>query len=311
MKSEARAYAPASIGNVSVGFDCLGLCLEGPGDTVIVRKSNSCRGVKISDIENDRGLLPRETKKNVAGLVAEKLLEASGKDTGIDIRIIKGLPLKSGMGSSAASSAAAAVAVNAVLGTQFTREELLDFVLEGEILAGGSAHADNAAPCLLGGLRLIMPGENTKTIALSYPETLSVSLVHPHVEIATREARGILPEKVTMSTAVKQSAYLAAFVHALQISDWTLIGESMRDFLAEPRRNSLIPHLHAVRLAAVKAGALSCGISGSGPSLFALCRNIDAAKESAKAMAGVYLRDGIACDQYFSHVNSRGTVLLT
>lgn len=311
MKNEARAFAPASIGNVSVGFDCLGLCLEGPGDTVIVRKNNSERGVKISQIENDQGLLPRETKRNVAGLVAEKLLEASDRDCGIDIRIIKGLALKSGMGSSAASSAASAVAVNAALGSPFTKEELLPFVLEGEILAGGSAHADNAAPCLLGGMQLILPGENLKTIALSYPETLSVSLVHPHIEIATREARGILPEEVPMSTAVKQSAYLAAFVHALQICDWSLIAESMRDFLAEPRRKSLMPHLETVRLAAVEAGAVACGISGSGPSIFALCRNIDDARKSAKAMARVYLREGLSCDQYYSHVNSRGTILIS
>lgn len=311
MKNEAGAYAPASIGNVSVGFDCLGLCLEGPGDTVIAREAKEGKAVTIRTIEGDGGLLPRETSQNVAGLVAQKLLEATGIDMGVDIGIIKGLPLKSGMGSSAASSAAAAIAVNTLLGNPFSKEELLPFVLEGEKLAGGSAHADNAAPCLLGGIRLILPGKPVKTVSLNYPADLSVALVHPHIYIATREARELLPASVPLSVAVEQAAFLAAFVHGLEHEDWNLIAKAMCDQLAEPVRSKMIPHFLEVKESALKQGALNCGISGSGPALFALCRGRTAAESCAKAMAAVYERRHIGCEYYISGIHAGGAKVLS
>jgi homoserine kinase len=311
MNHEFRAYAPASIGNVSVGFDCLGLCLEAPGDIVSVRATPEAGKVFIHRIEGDSGLLPRDSSLNVAGVVAEKMLAQCSDNIGVEIDIRKGLPLKSGMGSSAASSVASALALNALLGYPFRKEDLLSFILEGERLAGGTAHADNAAPCLLGGIRLVFPGEPVRTISLAYPKSLTVALVHPHVDVATREAREILPAQVPLSVAVKQAAYLAAFIHALQHEDWDLIADAMCDLLAEPARSTLIPAYSEVKDAALRNGALNCGISGSGPSLFALCRNRKNAELCAGAMADIYKQRNIDCEHYISGINTGGAKILT
>lgn len=310
MNNEYSAYAPASIGNVSVGFDCLGLCLEAPGDTVRVREIAETGKLYIRSIEGDGGQLSYKISENVCGLVAAKVLEAADNRMGIEISIQKGLPLKSGMGSSAASSAAAALAVNTLLGNPFSKEELLPFVLEGEKLASGSAHADNAAPCLLGGIRLILPGEPVRTVSLNYPASLTVALVHPHISIATREARDLLPQSVSLHVAVEQASFLAAFVHALEYEEWSLIAGAMCDRLAEPVRSKMIPGFSEVKNAALEYGALSCGISGSGPALFALCRGKTAAENCAKAMAAVYKEQHIDCEYYVSGVHAGGAKIL-
>lgn len=310
MYNEYSAYAPASIGNVSVGFDCLGLCLEAPGDTVRVREIAETGKLYIRSIEGDGGKLSYKISENVCGLVAAKLLEAAGSNIGLEIRIQKGLPLKSGMGSSAASSAAVAVALNALLGEPFQKEELLPFVLEGEKLAGGAPHADNAAPCLLGGIRLIPAVDTLKSLALTYPPELCIALLHPNIDIATRQAREILPQSVPLSTAVYQSSVLAAFVHGLAHGDWELIAISMRDYIAEPVRKSLIPYFSDLKISALESGALNFGISGSGPAVFALCRDIGSAHKVAGAMEAVLSSRNIAAESFVSRINTKGTRIL-
>ncbi|MBN2781331.1 MAG: homoserine kinase [Candidatus Marinimicrobia bacterium] len=308
--NKISAYAPASIGNVSVGFDCLGLALTQPGDTVSI-ENGTRPGIHLVRIEGDLGRLPKKTEENVVGVVIRSMLERLGRYDAMAVTLTKGLPLKSGLGSSAASSVAAAVAANAFLGEPFTKEELLPFAMEGERLACGAAHADNVAPALLGGITLIRPmSDPPDIIRIPFPKDLWCAVVHPDAAVATRDARAVLPELVPRDTAIRQSAYLAAFVTGLQQHDTDLISRSMVDLIAEPARKHLIPHFDEVREAALRAGALGCGISGSGPTLFALCKGKRSANRTAKAMGKVYNVHQLACETYISGINAEGAVLL-
>jgi homoserine kinase len=309
MPNEICAFAPASIGNVSVGFDCLGMALSSPGDTVYLKKGN-VPGVHISDIKGDNGKLPLKADENVAGVVVLHMLKALGRDDALELRLEKGLPLKSGLGSSAASAVAAAVAANAFFGYPFTRKELLPFAMEGERLACGAPHVDNVAPALLGGITLIRSYEPLDIISISYPERLRCAVVHPDVAVATRDARAALPASVPLDLAVRQSSYLAAFIAGLQQGDMDLIARSMIDLIAEPARKHLIPYLDEVKEAAISAGALACGISGSGPSIFALCNGVKAAEEAAKAMGAVYTAHHVQNETYISGINANGAKVL-
>ncbi len=308
--TKISAYAPASIGNVSVGFDCLGLALTHPGDTVSI-ESGTRPGVHLVRIEGDLGRLPKKTEENVVGVVIRSMLDRLGRDDAMAVTLTKGLPLKSGLGSSAASSVAAALAANAFLGEPFTKEALLPFAMEGERLACGAAHADNAAPALLGGITLIRPmSDPPDIIRIPFPKDLWCAVVHPDAAVATRDARAVLPELVPRDTAVRQSAYLAAFVHALHTNDWDLISRSMVDLIAEPARKKLLSHFDAVKAAALESGALACGISGSGPTIFALCKGKVSAEEVAVAMGKVYADKLIENEIYVSKVNRKGAELI-
>ena len=303
------AFAPASIGNVSVGFDCLGLALERPGDIVSIEAGTE-PGVKLVEIQGDNGKLPIETEKNVVGVVVQSMLNALKRDDALVIRLLKGLPLQSGMGSSASSSVAAAVAANEYFGKPFTREELIPFAMEGEKLACGAPHVDNVAPALLGGITLIRSYDPLDIISLPFPSQLMCAVVHPDVAVATRDARAVLPESLPRDLVVKQSAHLAAFVHALHTNDWDLISRSMVDLIAEPARKNLLPHFDAVKTAALEAGALACGISGSGPTIFALCKGKNSAEEIAVEMGKIYADYEIENEIYVSKINRRGTEIL-
>jgi len=303
------AFAPASIGNVSVGFDCLGLALERPGDIVSIEAGTE-PGVKLVEIQGDNGKLPIETEKNVVGVVVQSMLNALKRDDALAIRLLKGLPLQSGMGSSASSSVAAAVAANEYFGKPFTREELIPFAMEGEKLACGAPHVDNVAPALLGGMTLIHSHAPLDIISLPYPKNMVCAVVHPDVAVATRDARAVLPESLPRDLVVKQSAHLAAFVHALHTNDWDLISRSIVDLIAEPARKNLLPHFDAVKTAALEAGALACGISGSGPTIFALCKGKNSAEEVAVEMVKIYADAQIENEIYISKINCRGTEIL-
>ena len=306
MKTKSiSAFAPASIGNVSVGFDCLGLALERPGDIVTI-EAGTKSGAELIDLQGDNGELPIETEKNVVGVVVQSMLNALKRDDALAIRLLKGLPLQSGMGSSASSSVAAAFAANEYLGKPFTREELIPFAMEGEKLACGAPHVDNVAPALLGGITLIRSHDPLDIVFLPTPKNLYCAVVHPDVAVATRDARAVLPDSLLRDLAVKQSAHLAAFVHALHTSDWDLISRSMVDLIAEPARKNLLPHFDAVKAAALDAGALACGISGSGPTIFALCKGKTSAEETAVAMGKVYADHEIGNEIYVSRVNRKG-----
>lgn len=310
MKTKSiSVFAPASIGNVSVGFDCLGLALEYPGDIVTI-EAGSKPGAELIDLQGDNGKLPMETDKNVVGVVVQSMLNALDRNDALAIRLFKGLPLQSGMGSSASSSVAAAVAANEFLGKPFTREELIPFAMEGEKLACGAPHVDNVAPALLGGITLIRSNDPLDVISLPYPKKLYCAVVHPDVAVATRDARAVVPESLPRATAVKQSAHLAAFVHALHSNDWALISRSMVDLIAEPARKKLLPHFDAVKAAALEAGALACGISGSGPTIFALCNGKSSAEVVAVSMGKVYADAQIENEIYVSRVNRKGAEII-
>ena len=303
------AFAPASIGNVSVGFDCLGLALERPGDIVTIEPGKNL-GVELIEISGDNGVLPKDVDKNVVGVVVKKMLEDLGRNDALAIRLVKGLPLQSGMGSSASSSVAAALAANVFLGKPFRKEELVPYAMEGERLACGAAHADNVAPALLGGITLIRSNDPLDVIQLDFPKNLYCAVVHPDVAVATRDARAVVPKTLDTKTAVKQSAHLAAFVAALYKGDWNLISRSMVDLIAEPGRKDLLAHFDEVKNAGIKAGALACGISGSGPTIFALCKGKKSAEKTAISMAKVYAEYKIKNEFYVSKVNRKGAEVI-
>jgi len=285
MKS-VTAFAPATVSNVGCGFDVLGFALEGPGDEVTVRFApGRGPGVSIDDILDDEGRLPREASRNTAGVAAGALLTLLGESRAISLTIRKGLPLASGLGGSAASAAAAVVAVDALLGRRASRDQLIACALDGERIGAGSAHPDNVAPCLCGGFVLVRHPDPLDIVPLPVPSGLTAAVVHPDLEIETARARALLGDTVPLASAIRQWANVGALVDGLHRSDFALIGRALEDAIAEPRRASLVPGLAAIKRAAVDAGALGCGLSGSGPSLFALCPDRAIADRVAAAMA--------------------------
>jgi homoserine kinase len=307
--SGIKAFAPASIGNIGVGFDIMGLALEYPGDEVIARKSNQ-KGVRITKMTGHHGKLPYEPEKNTAGVAVIKLLEYLGNpETGIDLEVHKNLPLGSGMGSSAASAVAAVWATSELLRTGLSKRELLPFACAGEAVASGSIHGDNVAPSLLGGIILVRENTTYDVQRLYVPRGLYVALVHPAIKILTQDARAILSDTVPMKAFIQQTANAAAFVIGLANGDFELIGRCLRDVVIEPQRAKLIPGFYAVQSAAMTAGALGCTISGAGPAIFALCANSLTAENAAAAMQHVLTEQGIDSTIYLSSVNQEGAVI--
>ncbi|MBI5524904.1 MAG: homoserine kinase [Deltaproteobacteria bacterium] len=304
----AIAYAPATVANVAAGFDIMGFAVRAPGDEVTARLAGP-PGVRIASIDGDGGALPREAQKNTAGVAALGLLSHVGSPAGVEIELRKRMPLGSGLGSSAASAAAAAVAVNELLGRPLNREALLPFCMEAERTACGAAHADNAAPALLGGFVLIRSCHPLDIVRIPVPEELACAVVHPHIEIRTEDARMILRNKITMKEAITQWGNTAGLIAGLTTGDYDLIGRSLNDVVIEPVRAILIPGFHRVKEAAAGAGALGCSISGSGPSIFALARGVESARKAGGAMSDVYREMGVECDLYVSEINRDGTVL--
>ena len=306
----ATAFAPATVSNVACGFDVLGFALETPGDEVTARLAPS--GVRIEDITGDGGRLPREASRNTAGVAALALLAKLGERRGVTLSIRKGLPLSSGLGGSAASAAAAVVAVDAVLGAGAPIDTLMMCALEGERLGAGSAHADNVAPCLCGGFVLVRHPNPPDVIQLPVPAGLTAVVVHPDLEIETASARAMLGTTVPLADAVQQWANLGALVHGLHRGDFALISRALEDTIAEPRRAPLVPGLAMIKRAAMDAGALGCSLSGSGPSLFALCAGRDVAARVAEAMtATVKTHIGGDPQNYVSAIASRGAHVLS
>jgi homoserine kinase len=285
----ATAFAPATVSNVACGFDVLGFALGAPGDDVTARLV-SAAGVRIAEIVGDSGRLPRDAARNTAGVAAAALLKRIGDRRGIELSIRKGLPLSSGLGGSAASAVAAVVAVDAVLEAQSSLETLMACAFDGERIGAGSAHGDNIAPCLYGGFVLVRSSNPVDIVRLPVPEELVAVVIHPDLEIETSRARALLGDSVKLSDAIQQWANLGALVDALHRADYALLARSLEDRIAEPRRAPLVPGLTVIKQAAADAGALGCSLSGSGPSLFALCRGVETANRVATAMADVVVR---------------------
>ena len=276
------AFAPATVSNVACGFDVLGFALDSPGDEVSARLAPA--GVRIDDIVGDAGRLSRDPARNTAGVAAQALLELIGESRGIALRIRKGLPLSSGLGGSAASAVASVVAVDALLDARLPLDALMRCAFEGERLGAGSAHGDNIGPCLYGGFVLVRQPNPPDVVRLPVPAGLTAVVVHPDLEIETAKARALLGDTVPLADAVRQWANLGAFVDALHRGDLAQLSRALEDTIAEPRRAPLVPGLAAIKRAAADAGALGCSLSGSGPSLFALCADQTVAERVAAAM---------------------------
>ncbi|MBS1491484.1 MAG: homoserine kinase [Bacteroidetes bacterium] len=305
MTKRIKAFAPATIANLSCGFDVLGLAVQQPGDEVEVTLNDSGR-VTIDAIFGDGGNLPLEATRNTSGVAIIEFLRATHHTTGASVVLHKNLPLGSGMGSSAASAVAAVVAINELLGRPLKKKELLPFVMEAERVACGSAHADNAAPCLLGGLILIRENNPLDIIEIPTPKDLVCVLVHPHVEVKTRDARAVLKPTIALKDGIKQWANTAALVAGMMKNDYDLIGRALVDVIAEPLRADLIPGFWQAKEAALKNGALGCGISGSGPTVFCLCHGRENAIRAGKAIQQVFLSLALASEIFVSEINREG-----
>ena len=266
--ARATAFAPASVGNVAIGFDILGFAVDALGDRVTVARSGA-PGVEIVAVRGIAGELPRAAADNTAGRALLALQETARPDFGFTAEIDKGIPLGSGLGGSAASAVAAVVAANALLPAPLGRLELLKCAMAGEAVASGARHADNIAPSLYGGLVLTVGIDQPRVKRIPVPEDIRAVIVHPHMFLATSDARAILRRSVELSDFVWQTANLAGFISGCYTEDLDLICASLEDVVIEPQRAGLIPGFQQVRRAAMEAGALGCLISGAGPSMFA------------------------------------------
>ena len=302
MKS-IRVFCPGTIANVSCGFDVLGLSLAGVGEYMTVTQTPT-KGITISEITGQD--LPLETAKNVAGVAGLALLEALGSEAGFDIKIEKKIKAGSGIGSSAASSAGAVWAINHLLGNPYTTIELIPFAMEGERLASGVAHADNVAPALLGGFTLVRSTDPLDVVSLPSPRELYATVIHPQIEIKTADSRRILKSSLSLKDAITQWGNVGGLVAGLYREDYELIGRSLQDVVIEPVRSILIPGFDEIKAVALNAGALGCGISGSGPSVFALSKGADKAHEVAQQLKEVYTPMGIPFDIHISNINEKG-----
>jgi homoserine kinase len=294
MRGETRqvtAFAPATVANLGLGFDVLGLALAGAGDRVTARLVAG-EDVRVARITGDGGRLPLEASQNTAGIAAIATLRRAGVRAGIELDVDKGLPLGSGLGSSAASAAAAAFAVNLLIGSPLRRPELIPACIEAEAVVSGR-HADNVAPAILGGLILVRSLDPLDVIRLPVPDGLYLAVVSPRYELPTRQSRAALPQSVPLAALVRNTANLAALVGAFYSGDLALLARCLPDQVVTPARAPLIPGCLDVIHAALEAGALGSSISGSGPSVFAFCRSPRSAAEVGAAMSGAFRRAGL------------------
>jgi homoserine kinase len=301
--NKIKVFCPATIANISCGFDVLGLALEAIGDEMIVQKTRE-PGIRISKITGQS--LPLETASNVAGVAGLAFLEESNYTGGFEIEIHKKIKAGSGIGSSAASAAGAVWAMNELLDKPFTPIELVKFAMQGEALASGVAHADNVAPALYGGFTLVRSYEPLDIIKINTPPELFASVIHPQIEVKTSDSRKILKTSISLKDGIKQWGNVGGLVSGLFLEDYDLIGRSLVDHIIEPIRSMLIPGFGDVKSKTMKAGALGTGISGSGPSIFALSKGIETAEKVAEAMRNVYLNIGVDYDVYVSKINTKG-----
>lgn len=301
---QIKIFSPATIANVSCGFDVLGLALESVGDIMQLQKTPE-KGVKITKITGQN--LPLEASKNVAGVALISLLEALGNpDFGFEVEIHKKIKPGSGIGSSAASAAGAVWAANELIGSTFTPTQLVTFAMQGEKLASGVAHADNVAPALLGGFTLVRSYDPLDVIALPVPESLYAVVLHPQIEVKTSDSRKILKQTLTMQQAIKQWGNLGGLVAALYKEDYDLLSRSLVDYVVEPIRSILIPHYEELTQLAKQAGALGTGISGSGPSIFALCQGEPKAQRVKDALHTFYAQTAIEFELHLSKIGTQG-----
>jgi len=302
-----RIFSPATVANVSCGFDAMAFALETLGDEMLFRKNNSGK-VTISKIEG--ATLPFDPTKNAAGEVARLMLENSNSSMGVDIEIYKKYKPGSGLGSSAASSAGAAFAMNLLLGEPYVKTEVVSFAMKGEEVACGSQIADNVAAAIYGGFVLIRSYEPLDIVSIPTPARLYATIVHPQIEVKTADARAVLPKDIPLKTGIKQWANVGGLISGLYSGDYELIGRSLVDEVAEPLRKQFIPHFNALKKATMDSGALGVGISGSGPSVFALSKGRYQAEMVAEAMRNIFKDTDVAYQVYVSKIGENGVRII-
>ena len=306
---QIELFCPGTIANISCGFDVLGCCLDSVGDIMKIKRTVE-KGIRISRILGAD--LPLDPEKNVAGAAITALLHALEvqPDFGFELEIEKKIKPGSGIGSSAASAAGAVYGVNMLLGQPFSTEQLVAFAAEGERLACGTPIADNVAPALLGGFSLVQSYEPLRVFRLPVIDGLSATIIHPQIEIKTADSRAILPETVPLKNAIRQWANVGTLVHALHENDAELFALSLHDHVVEPYRSKLIPMFNEVRDSALSAGALGCGISGSGPSIFAFSKDFQIAEKVGSAFKNIYSKTSIPFELYTSKINKVGIKII-
>lgn len=328
MATRLRVFAPATVANLGPGFDVLGLALSAPGDLLEAELSDR-PGVVIVEVTGDEGALSRDPEKNVAGRAAADVLRRAGlrsssfveargsaakaadsatSERGVRLWLHKQMPLASGLGSSGASSAAGAVAVNELLGRPLTQHDVLLAAMEGERVASGAPHADNVAPSVMGGIVLIRSYDPLEILSLPVPRDLHIVVVHPHCNVSTAEARALVKGRTySLDQIVANLGNIAALVAGLYQNDLALIGRSIRDRLVEPVRAELIPGFAAVKNAALQSGALGCSIAGSGPSVFGFSGDAGTAQTVGAAMRAAFRSAaGLDSEVYVGKVSSEG-----
>ena len=305
--NDIKIFSPATVANVSCGFDVLGFCLDTVGDEMIIRKTAQ-KGITISKIEGYD--LPFEAKNNVAGVSALALYNYANPDFGFEIEIYKNIKPGSGIGSSSASAAGSVFAINELLGKPYNKTQLTNFAMKGEALASNCEHADNLAPALFGGFTLVKSLSPLQILQLPTPKDLFAVVIHPQIEIKTSESRAILPQQVSLKNAITQWSNVSSLVHALHTEDYNLLSDSLIDVIVEPYRSKLIPHFNDVKETALKHGALGCGISGSGPSIFSLCKGQESAEKVKTAIKNVYSQTAIDFEIHLSKINTEGIKIL-
>lgn len=306
----ATAFAPATIGNVGPGYDIFGVAVEGIGDRVIVERTNETKGVKwknISAANDSIGALPPADEKNTAFVAAKSVLEAINAPFGVELSLIKGLPIGSGLGSSGASAAAATLATHALGSCPLTKDQLVRIAANAEASACGAAHTDNVAPALLGGFVLT---QNDSFIQIETKLELWISLIKSNQSLSTAKARACIPQDIPLNEVIANNAALAKMIYALGSNQVELLKDSIDDKIAEPRRASLINNFYRIKESALNAGALGASISGAGPTLFALCESEENATKVIHAMKEIYDTMGTTSWTHLSKVNQKGAYLI-
>ena len=305
--NEIKIFSPATVANVACGYDVLGFCLDAVGDEMLIRKVDK-KGIRITKIEGFE--LPFKTELNVAGVSALAMYETLQPDCGFEIEIYKNIKPGSGIGSSAASAVGSVFGMNALLGSPYNKTELTQFAMKGEALASKCEHADNLAPALFGGFTLVKSLSPLEILKIPSPDNLYATIIHPQIEVKTADSRAILPKEVKLQEAIVQWANFGSLIHSLHTNNYQLMKRSLHDAIIEPHRSKLIPFYKEVKQAALNAGALGTNISGSGPSIFSLCKGIETATLVSDAIKKVYLSTGIKFDIHISKINIEGIKVL-
>lgn len=305
----ATVWAPASIGNVAVGYDVLGCAVDCLGDRVTVRRLDA-PGVRMGTIEGRVSDLPLEPAANTAGAAVLSLVDQLG-DVGFEVSIEKGIPLGSGLGGSAASAVGAVVAAASLLPERFGREDLLPHALAGEAVASGARHPDNVVPILLGGLVLTREVDPPDVVSIPVPSRIRCVLVRPDRTVPTRQARAALSKSVRLSDCTQQAAHLGSFVAGCHQNDLGLVGRSLRDLIVEPQRAQLVPGFDDVQAAALEKEALGCSLSGAGPTMFAWSVGASDADAIRNAMVNAFARRGVETEAWIASIPAQGARLVS